>query len=892
MIFKHLFTPKWKHPKSQVRLEAIERLDIERDAAILNSLALEDSSAEIRKKALHKVNDIVLWWQAYKQDQALKEVAEQYLNHAVLDTESQLDARIKSEYIERFAPLKTLEKLAFAEKEIQVRVKLLKRLANPVLIDKAFREGSEDLQEQLVGLVISHQLIKPLLKHAKGDAKSRLQTHLEDQRLAAEMPAKVEAETRIVLAKLNALRDKSDFTLVEQQHLELLSQWQTIELKWLSNEQVELLDEKYTRITEKLTSHLDTLRQQHLLVQQELIEQQRQVLAVATLQALAEEIDNALQLGVETPEQIQQDWLDAKVAQAKAALVDTELSDSKEVREVRQQLTHLFHQVEQLPQIIQAINEFRQALASLANIESSSEESRYDALLSEFNHCFKNAKNTLTKIPSRLQSRFKSQLNECSTKWHAEMATLTQKFEKNQQQAKRKARDVKRLIEQGRFNVAFGVFKGFEELYSTLTDAYQLPLINLKSDLQSQLADAKDWQKYAAAPKREEILSEVKQLLAVDCADAKQRAEHVKQLRRRWNELGRLDTEQEKQQGAEFDQQIELLFAPCRRYFAEQEQLRDKAKEERQAIIAQMHLLAEYNTDSDECDWKLYESKYNRINKAWRLAGNVEPKLYRSMQTTYKQYQQAVLDNLHAFHKMNAQLKSELVEQAEQLSQSDDLAVACQQLKGLQQQWQMIGFAGIKAENALWQQFRRFNDDTFAKRSNEFDQHKQQQQQSEEVALTQIEELEQALDEIQQQSQLNDLQTKLLAIEHSKALNSRVERLNDAIKLKHTVLVKQAQRFQMQTLFAALQSGDEIPSQFNAPLNTQLSSLQLLTRMEILAGVESADSQLRISEQVAMLDDKHRGEHADIHHYLKQLLVLSKGSVDADTLSQLKAIFS
>ena len=28
MIFKHLFTPKWKHPKQHVRLEAIESLDV------------------------------------------------------------------------------------------------------------------------------------------------------------------------------------------------------------------------------------------------------------------------------------------------------------------------------------------------------------------------------------------------------------------------------------------------------------------------------------------------------------------------------------------------------------------------------------------------------------------------------------------------------------------------------------------------------------------------------------------------------------------------------------------------------------------------------------------------------------------------------------------------
>jgi len=155
---------------------------------------LKEQTSKVRKKALNKVNDIVLWWQAYKQDQALKDLAEQHINQAVLNTDSQLDANIKNEFIERYAPVKTLEKLAFAEKELQVRVKLLKRLANPSLIDKAFKEGREELQLQLVELVINHQLAKSLLKHAKGEAHTQLATHLDNERLAIEMPAKVEAD--------------------------------------------------------------------------------------------------------------------------------------------------------------------------------------------------------------------------------------------------------------------------------------------------------------------------------------------------------------------------------------------------------------------------------------------------------------------------------------------------------------------------------------------------------------------------------------------------------------------------------------------------------------------------------------------------------------------------
>ncbi|HDY93324.1 MAG TPA: DUF349 domain-containing protein, partial [Pseudoalteromonas sp.] len=323
MIFKHLFTPKWKHPKQQVRLDAIEKLDIERDATILNTLALEDSSAEIRRKALQKVNDLPLWWKAYKQDQALKDIAELQISNAVLNSESALTPQIKSEYIERFAPVKTLEKLAFAEKELQVRVKLLKRLANPKLVEKAFKEGSEELQAQLVELVITHQLIKPLVKHAKGGAKAALETHIENERLAIEMPLQVESATRVILAKLNALREKTDFGVVNPQAGELMVQWQALELKWLSDERVKLLDEKYISITTKLDAHIEQIKAVHDKEQQKLALQQRQLLALATLEALTEEIENALQLGLETPEQIQQDWLDAKVAQAKQAISET-----------------------------------------------------------------------------------------------------------------------------------------------------------------------------------------------------------------------------------------------------------------------------------------------------------------------------------------------------------------------------------------------------------------------------------------------------------------------------------------------------------------------------------------------------------------------------------------
>ena len=892
MIFKHLFTPKWKHPKQHVRLEAIEKLDVERDATILNTLALDDNSAEIRKKALNKVNDLVLWWKAYKHDQSLKDLAEQHISNAVLNNEQALNNDIKNEYIERFAPVKTLEKLAFAEKELQVRVKLLKRLSNPKLTEKAFKEGSVELQQQLTELVISQQLAKALLKHAQGEAKNSLQTHLDDEQRAIEMPVQVQNETRVILAKLNALREKQDYELVNQQSQALVAQWQTQALTWLSTEQIANLEEKYNSITTKLNTHTSQLKAQFDQQQAALAQKQREVLAIANLEALSEEIENALQLGLETPEQIQQDWLDAKVTQAQEAMNTSELADSAQKAQVFTKLSQLAKQVAQLPQLSAAITEFKQAFNLLVEVKTEVDKSTFDEVSSAFNAAYKAANAPLKQLPVALQGPFKAQLKTQKQAWSSAVAPLSKQLAKNQQQASRKGRDVKRLIEQGRFNVAFGVFKGFLELYDSLTPVFAQQLDKLKAELEAELENARDWQKYASAPKRDELLTEISALLDQPCTDPKARVAEVKTLRRRWNELGRLDSEQEQQQGKEFDVKIELLFAPCREYFAHLEQQREQIKQSREVIISQMQALAQTDTTADAFDWKEYESQYNRINKTWRNAGNVEPKIYRELQTQYKPHQQTVSHTLNAFHKANSVAKNGLVELAEQLSQADDLASACQQLKELQQQWQKIGFAGIKAENALWQKFRQFNDLTFAKRSEEFAQHKEQQAADNAIIAQQLSELEEALPAVNQKAQLLDLRTKVAAITHVKALSNRINLLQVAIDAKLAELTQQSEKADFTALFTALENQDALPVQWKTNATSHLSVAQLLIRMEILANVESPAGSERMAEQVAMLDDKHRGEQADLQFYLKQLLALSDGSVNSDTLARLKTVFN
>lgn len=144
----------------------------------------------------------------------------------------------------------------------------------------------------MLELIAQHSLEKSVLKAAKGEALTSLSGSLEQQRLAKEMPTQVAEQTRVVLAKLNALRDKQNYETVNAQAQQLFAQWQSIELKWLDTETVTALDAKYQQVADKLSRHLNELQVKHQAQQAELMQKQNEALEVAELTAELEAKEN------------------------------------------------------------------------------------------------------------------------------------------------------------------------------------------------------------------------------------------------------------------------------------------------------------------------------------------------------------------------------------------------------------------------------------------------------------------------------------------------------------------------------------------------------------------------------------------------------------------------
>jgi len=902
MIFKHLFTPKWKHPKLSIRLGAVEKLNIsdEKDAIILDGLAFSDDAVEVRKEALNKLNDIAIWYKAFKKDQSqgIKELAEQHVSKAVLKSDKSLPAEIKSEYIEICNKNTLLEKLALEDKCQTLRVKLLKRLAKPNLIETAFKQGDETFQLAIFDLIEQYKLLKVCQNKALGSVSSKIEYSLTQQKLAKEMPIVVEKEVKLILAKLNALREKTDYELVKTQSEVLSKNWQALELKWLTVEQLNTASVKYLALETKLEIVLARLEHEHNEKLALIATKAKAKAALEHFNGLINKIDEQLSISLLTPSEESTEKLLKQLTNAQHE-INEHTPKLAEHGNLQNALDRFSKQIKTLPELIRCSEEFNEQLEMFSTLTIPTDVAQYDDSLTAFLQWQKTIKSLLPKMPAPVKQASLSAFNSLAIQWKDESKELKNTLENAKKQSQKKLRDLKRLLDQGRYNIAFGVFKGMDEIFQTLTPNYKINLLNDYEQIQGALTKAQEWQQYVAEPKRDEIIIELKELILLECEDAKERAGQVKLFRKRWNELGRINSDDAKLKANEFDLLLEQAFSPCRAFFAEQEAQRQTHLIERELIIEKMVALGCLPTESIS-EFKALETEYNKLSKSWRQAGSVDSQVYQGLLNNYKSAEKAIVTQIKAKHKSNAELKTTLLEQATLLTANEDIAQACDQLKQLQDQWKQIGFAGNKAENDLWQAFRKCNDDVFSQRETV------KQQQEKQINAQSIE-LEENLNALTTQfsevpsTKLNVLLKEVNAfsfqVPHSlKAIKLKASDLADKIAEKISELVNEAKLDQFKTLFNSLENEHIVPvSWLKTVKGITLTRAQLTVRMEILAQIETpaSDAKLKMDEQIAMLSEKMLGEHNKLNDLLEQWINVSDFTKqDVIFVKRIKPIFT
>jgi len=287
--------------------------------------------------------------------------------------------------------------------------------------------------------------------------------------------------------------------------------------------------------------------------------------------------------------------------------------------------------------------------------------------------------------------------------------------------------------------------KEIERLNRELGHAVSKAQQNQWQKLHALHQELRDWQGFATTPKKEALCQQMEALIEIDLP-TDDLAQQIKSLQTEWKKLGASDPQTAQQLWLRFKGAADQAYEPCKNHFADQHQQRQHNLQQRHSLCEQLELFTQQHNSAQERDWQTLEKVIRVAKQEWSNYRQVQRGEAKSSQIRFNKLLKILQDQLDGEREKNTQLKQNIVERAQKLSEQEDLSNAMQAAKQLQKEWQTIGTTFYKQDRQLWKSFRSACDAVFARKDQqkaaaqaELEQH---QQQAEEL-IKQLEQLSQ-----------------------------------------------------------------------------------------------------------------------------------------------------
>ncbi len=962
MIFSRLFNKKnkWQAKDSNVRIAAInEELSTDNsvEKAILLSLLNTDESELVRRAALFKLNDFDVYVSSsHSNDNAgVKQFALSQVS-AILANKHDISLTLeeKLNFLQQSSSEGFLVHWLECEQEPSLVVALFTRLLSQAskkkntahfLLQVFTQKQSPEIQLQLLTLSLPELsdttlLTKLLKKSASVAVNAFIEEKLAQLLAAKEKPKKLQKQLQLVLSKLLALKDTTDYGVYQAKRSELEAQWQQglTSFACLNVEQQETLTQKHHKITAQLTQIFVPKAEAY---QQDKIAQQLQIDKLAAQEsfiAAITDINQVINTSVFEDQTLDQQAFTKQLTDLEQTVSESVLNETEQAK-FNQQISALAKRLTQLPEIAQSVSEATHLISKISQLALPQVIADLNDRQHTYNDWLVKWQMVENKASGLLPQSIKDAHNEIISLWRQGLKPLQGEQRQLFSQTKKKLIDIKRLLINGKYKVCFGLFKGVKQAFPLLSSQQQHQLARDFDHVNEKMAEISDWEHYIATPRKQQLLEEITKLVQAPLDNPNDQADKVKQFRKTWNSLGHADEAIDKGLNGEFNQACEQAFAPCRLFYAEQEKLRAQHLIERNDLIEQASQIEKVfaqsqtleQTDKEKAaNFKQLDGQLNKLQQSWNQAGEVDRKDYQRLQQKFKRTLVPIKNAIKVFHETNGTRKQALILQAQQQLAVEDVFQAIEQIKQLQLQWREIGFAGSRQENKLWQDFRQVNDEIFAKR-----EHIKTKKHDEHIEL--IEQFNQCLTDIKMKlgkepektvlSQTKQEAEELLAkvIAHKpviKKVANEVEIFIKNLQGQLTTLSKQEQQKTWTSLFTLLKNLAKEDKQISIEDIANVKEFNQLTNfwqkrvqeqvslanivdvqerntktlaIEILAQVESPAEyvQQRMAVQVELMQEQmSSGSEIDLSSQLLAWLQLGKLTPqDLDMLERLEKIF-
>ena len=369
---------------------------------------------------------------------------------------------------------------------------------------------------------------------------------------------------------------------------------------------------------------------------------------------------------------------------------------------------------------------------------------------------------------------------------------------------------------------------------------------------------------FATNPKREELITEITDIITNPLEDPKKQAHRIHDLQAKWQLLDLSSRPASREQWSKFNELCNKGWEPCSEYFDELKAIKVNNANQRFKIIEEINIYVSENS-SNWPDVRTLIQYMRGTFDQWQKFAPVLDKDLNKLKSAYFESKKPINDYIKKQESNVIAIKESLISKVDAIDGEDgDLNI--KKFNDLKNEWKKAGSAGRKHDNKLWDKFNKSADRLFNAKKEVLD-----------AELVIAKELLGKIkkDEISTKEASNEMQnlsniskTKEYSLLRTAIKDKKIEQENKNKAEKIDSYLNLFEAFSKQE-FDTLDLPKSIASKVSKLKTSKSDNAQLqyvCIKLEIMAGIDSLkkDSDLRQSIQLEMLTSKFNKSSANL----------------------------
>ena len=229
-----------------------------------------------------------------------------------------------------------------------------------------------------------------------------------------------------------------------------------------------------------------------------------------------------------------------------------------------------------------------------------------------------------------------------------------------------------------------------------------------------------DWKDYATAPKFIELCEAMEALSPEALNKANKSTMHadklavkITELQKKWKALGHSDSADEHWE--RFKKAADIAYAPCDTFFKQRDEIRKNNLAKREPLVKEMQSLVTQTNWQNNNECKKALSSIRKIDDTWKTIKDVEPGPGTKQWKRLRKAKNSVYEKLDEVYSANLTLKKALITNSKELLEEDIKEDTLKKLQTIQSQWKDIGITKRKDDQKAWEAFKQATDAVFEK---------------------------------------------------------------------------------------------------------------------------------------------------------------------------------